>query len=379
MKRSIRKTCTPLPLTALALAGTLLATSAQAQAPASQSNWRLYGVADASLRYLKGVNAANDSSLFMTDGTISQSRWGLTGKEDLGNGLNAIFALEGGYRLNTGLMQRDGRIFNRKAYVGLSGDFGELTMGVQNNPLWELLINGWDPLEVANYPQNEWMPVAFASNGPNGSMNTIKYMKTVNDIRVGLEYIVSDNMSSSRINSGWVASLSYVGQPLGVTVNALQSRDRSAFARTSYQVGFKYDFAPFRLTAGWYNSKDETGGLDRMLGENPLQLPNAPTLQYPNNARKDNAYYAGLVYKVTPPLTLSSAVYYSKGKNVAGVAGKIGEGSRRSYVLLAEYGLSRRTTVYGTVDYTRASGAQRAGLPNNKYQTGMGTGLRHRF
>jgi len=377
MKPCIKKSCALLPLGALALTGALSTTNAQAQS--STPNYTIYGVADASLRYLKGTTADNKSSLFMTDGTISQSRWGFRGKEDLGNGLSTIFSLEGGYRLNTGLMQRDGRIFNRKAFVGLSGDFGELTMGVQNNPLWELLIQGWDPLEVANYPQNEWMPVAFAGNGPNGSMNTIKYIKTANNIRVGLEYIVSDNNSTSRINSGYVASLSYVGQPFGITANVLQSRDRSAYERITYQVGMKYDFAPFRLTAGYYNSKDETGGINRILGENPLQPSNAPTLQYPNTPRKDHAYYAGLVYKVTPPLTLTAATYYSRGKQVAGIAGDAGKGSRRSHVLLAEYGLSRRTTVYGTLDHTRANGAQREGLPNKRYQTGAGTGLRHRF
>jgi|GEM_PF-2333700 len=377
MHPSSKKPCTLLPLAALALTGALSAAPAQAQS--STPNYTLYGVADASIRYLKGTTADNKSSLFMTDGTISQSRWGLRGKEDLGNGLAAVFWLEGGYRLNTGLMQRDGRIFNRRALVGLSGGFGELTMGVQNNPLWELLIRGWDPLEVANYPQNEWMPVAFAGNGPNGSMNTIKYIKTVNDIRVGLEYIVSDNNSTSRINSGYVASLSYVGQPFGITANVLQSRDRSAYERITWHLGMMYDFAPFKLTAGYYNSKDETGGINRILGEDPAQISGAPTLQHPNNARKDNAFYTGLVYKVTPPLTLSAAAYYSRGKNVAGIVGEAGKGSRRSYVLLAEYGLSRRTTVYGTVDYTRATGAQRAGLPNGKDQTGTGVGLRHRF
>jgi len=226
-----------------------------------------------------------------------------------------------------------------------------------------------------------FMPVAFASNGPNASMNTIKYMKTVNNIRVGLEYIVSDNgnpnYTSSRINSGYVASLSYVGQPFGITLNALQSRNVNAYKRTSYQVGIKYDFDPFRFTAGYYHSKDETGGIDNMLGEIPPPPP--VTISSPTTPRKDNAFYAGLVYKVTPPLTLSSAVYYSRGKNVAGVAGDAGKGSRRSYVLLAEYGLSRRTTLYGTVDYTLANGSQRFGLPNRKDQTGSGVGLRHRF
>ncbi len=97
----------------------------------AQSSVTLYGIADTSVRYLTNADSANNNKLSMTNGAISNSRWGVKGTEDLGGGLSAIFRLESGINLQDGTGSDSQRLFNRYAYVGLSSAYGTLTLGRQ--------------------------------------------------------------------------------------------------------------------------------------------------------------------------------------------------------------------------------------------------------
>lgn len=54
-----------------------------------------------------------------------------SGAEDMGDGLKAIFQLEGGFDVDNG----SGRFFNRDSYVGLQGAFGRVRAGLQTSPM----------------------------------------------------------------------------------------------------------------------------------------------------------------------------------------------------------------------------------------------------
>ena len=77
-----------------------LAVLAASGAAMAQSSVSLYGIVDAAYGQVKvtdGVNTAKTTGMF--DGGangIGDSRWGLRGSEDLGNGLKANFNLEQG-------------------------------------------------------------------------------------------------------------------------------------------------------------------------------------------------------------------------------------------------------------------------------------------
>ncbi|MCQ4384094.1 hypothetical protein NO136_19685, partial [Clostridioides difficile] len=57
------------------------------------------------------------SSYSFASGTWSGSRGGLKGKEDLGDGLAAVFQLENGFNIGTGALGQGGREFGRKSVV----------------------------------------------------------------------------------------------------------------------------------------------------------------------------------------------------------------------------------------------------------------------
>ena len=53
----------------------------------AQSSVTLYGIVDQSIRFTNNSNAANDNQVQLTNGAITNSRWGLKGQEDLGGDL----------------------------------------------------------------------------------------------------------------------------------------------------------------------------------------------------------------------------------------------------------------------------------------------------
>ncbi|GGZ01031.1 porin [Pseudoduganella plicata] len=120
----------------------LAMTAAAAQA---QSQVHIYGVADAGLVAEYGTPAG--SSPAIGSGLASGSRLGFKGTEDLGNGLSAVFVLEGGYNIDTGATGQGGLRFGRQAFVGLRGAFGSITVGRQYSPYYRAIRDVADPFE----------------------------------------------------------------------------------------------------------------------------------------------------------------------------------------------------------------------------------------
>lgn len=111
-------------LIAVAVLGACVAGSALA------ANVDVYGRIDTGLSYVhqKIGDQAGTDTLSMDSGLSSASRWGLKGSEDLGNGYQVGFVLEGGFSSDTGELY-DGGIFRREATLRVSGPFGSIYAG----------------------------------------------------------------------------------------------------------------------------------------------------------------------------------------------------------------------------------------------------------
>lgn len=110
----------------LAIAAALSATATMASA----QNVSVYGVIDTGIQQYNNGTSKYTRAL---DQGYTTSRLGFRGTEDLGGGLKAIFNLEG--QLNPSAGQQGAttavanEIFNREAFVGLAGNFGEIRVG----------------------------------------------------------------------------------------------------------------------------------------------------------------------------------------------------------------------------------------------------------
>lgn len=146
----------------------------------------LYGLVDGGIGYTKtkvtqkatkfdGASTTESRNVGMVDGILNGNRWGLKGTEDLGNGTSAIFQLESGFSLGTGVSGQNGRLFGRKAIIGLTGDsWGTLTLGRQYN-VADDVVSGIDPFGTGVL-QAGVVDGAFGDSVSARMDNSIKYM-----------------------------------------------------------------------------------------------------------------------------------------------------------------------------------------------------------
>ena len=121
---------TLVALAALAVTGSAFA--AGHSAPASSVT--LYGRLDGAVVNVDKANAAGQSVTAVGDSTVATSIWGMRGSEDLGGGMRGVFNIEGDVQVTNGNSSAAG-LFRRGAFVGVSGGFGELTVGLRINPV----------------------------------------------------------------------------------------------------------------------------------------------------------------------------------------------------------------------------------------------------
>ncbi|MGF6290379.1 putative porin [Paraburkholderia youngii] len=93
----------------------------------------LYGVIDTSVEI---TDPGSGWVARMDSGAYRGSRVGLHGAEPLGGGNAIVFTLENGFGSTDGSLQVPGSIFNRQAWIGASGGWGELRFGRQYSPIY---------------------------------------------------------------------------------------------------------------------------------------------------------------------------------------------------------------------------------------------------
>jgi len=86
----------------------------------------------------------------------------------------------------------------------------------------------------------------------------------------------------------------------------------------------------------------------------------------------------GLGYQITPALNLGAHYYHTKQ---SGSAGGNSNGKADFIVAVANYVLSKRTSVYTGLDYTKTGGGQDVLIEGNgtRKRSGLTLGLRHTF
>lgn len=173
----------------------------------AQSNITVYGIVDAGIVAERGGAAGSVGKV--TSGVGSVSRLGIRGTEDLGGGLQALFMLESGMKIDSGASDVANAIANRQALVGLnSRTLGLLTLGRQKNPLYKALGEVGDPfgLGYAGTAKN-----LFPLVGSNTrSSNTVAYATPSCQGWSGeLSYSLGEQAGSASAGRQYAAALAY--------------------------------------------------------------------------------------------------------------------------------------------------------------------------
>ncbi|VFR70464.1 outer membrane porin protein precursor [plant metagenome] len=356
-------------MTRTALSFALAGLGLAAGAASAETSVTLYGIADVSIRYVNtsdGATGADGSRVGLANGAISNSRWGLRGSEDLGGGNRAFFRLEQGFNIQDGRASDSGRTFNRLAYLGLDGrELGILTLGRQNTVIQDLMADHFDPLTVGNYNENSWLPAAM---GRVRNDNTLRYANTLGGLAMVASWANGDNWDDRKAGEQMGASLRYtVGQlGLGVAYQHTRAGTDSSSRQRVWNLSASYQFDSAKVFAGYFNGRDETGWVNAVMGGTTTA----------DLERKDNGYFAGVTWQAGGSWTLTGAAYYDRSKNIVVDGDK---GRRYALVGVAEYALSKRTQVYGTVDYNKVSDAAGGEISGRSSVVGAALGMRHIF
>lgn len=339
---------------------------AQAQ---SVDSVQLYGILDVGVRTQTGLNAsfqgAPDNSRIAASGIGPTSRWGLRGTENLGGGLKASFNLESGLNVMTGAQGNATAAFDRAAVLGLSGDWGSLTVGRQNTLVADS-AGSVDPIGLR-----------FAALNPNIQVTSLT------GHRLGIEFgVTGSSGASNRVNQ----SVKYAKSFGAVTGRAFYGfgNAQGTGSRSSTQgLGLDWAQGPWLVTSAYTRFHDTNGRtLDAgNLGAAWRQGDWRLTLNLGHNKGQTSAtatttnriVAAGVNYAVTPQVDLLAGYYHVDRTRT----GLVDDGYGR-FMLFAEYKLSKRTRLFAEFDHTRWRGGYQ-GTGNKGTASGLSLGITHSF
>jgi len=323
-----------------------MAVLAASGAAMAQSNVTLYGIVDVWVGQTSNTTAAGvKTSLSKVDsGGLGGSRWGMSGSEDLGGGLKAIFRLEQGFNADDGTDAVSG--FNRNAYVGLEGGFGTVIVG-----------KTWTAMDDV---------IGASNSGFDSALSATRGVTTVNQGRTST---FTGSYADSPGNTIKYTSPSFGG----VSGSASYSLDETAGVKNdTVDFSLSYGAGPVAANVAYQTRGDFTGTDDLKLtvlnGSYDLGVAKllASYGQVKLAAAKTTEFQIGADFPLSAALTLSVGFAQSK-ENAAGANEK-----RTGYSIAAGYSLSKRTTAY--------AGYRQAEVKNSSEKDSLvAVGIRHAF
>ncbi len=231
----------------------------------AQSNVSLYGMIDLAAGQFQ--NAGDSKTSKVESGGMSTSYFGFQGTEDLGDGLKAMFKLEGFLRNDTGASGRfnGDTMFARNSYVGLQGKLGGVMVGRNTTPLFvsTLIFNalgdsfGYSP----NIRQLFIPTTGLAFFGDTGWNNSVAYSSPNFG---GLSFNLLGNVSegaAGATGNNIGGNVLYFAGPLAATA-AFQQVKNGAFgtpagfkSQDTWQLGASYDLSVAKLYGQYSNVK----------------------------------------------------------------------------------------------------------------------------
>lgn len=330
----------------------LVALAASAATPAfAQSSVTLYGILDAAVQF---ANSGGQTVVREDSSSVAPSRWGLIGTEDLGGGYAAVFKLENGFNVNNGTISGNGALFNREAWVGIRGPFGQVQFGNNYTPLFityvsyslgELNTLGWGNA-ANNYV---FVPSARTANSIRFTSSTLAgltlralYARGANGAG-GQPPSLGDTLSVGlNFRAGnFSADADYLQQRFATT--APLASNSSVGTGRYYLFGASYDFGFIKPAVLYQMHRNATG----------IQSSLSSAYATPNH---DFYEVNALIRNVAGGTILASVGQYWLRSG--------GDGHASSFALRYDYRLSKRTGIYAGIATVRNHGSAAFSVSN---------------
>jgi len=228
----------------------------------------VYGVMQVAVENVDSDNAAREDAWQVNS---RQSRWGIKGSEDLGNGLSAVYKIEFQVDLdgNSGLTNGTDRAAgesDRNQYVGLSHkDYGTLLLGRHDSPI-KMLTIGRDQF---NTKLGDWNEVQGQSGvdtmegpGANRYNDAILYKSPKFNGFEAVAMITPGNDDTKANDADGISDglTSIGGRYVNGPIYAALAWEERDFGNNdeeeSWRALINYDIAGFRLGAMYHDQED---------------------------------------------------------------------------------------------------------------------------
>lgn len=335
----------------------------------------MYGVVDASLRYVDDVGGKSQAAV--TAGDQMPNRLGFRGTEDLGDGMRANFVLESGFNIDTGQSGQGGLLFGRQALVGLGRGAHTVTLGRQYDAMFGLgefyavpygagslawSAGGLD--RVAGERLDNSVKYAFKDGGLTVDLMTA-FGEVPGDTTAGralsggFKYRTGGwivGASATRVNNRTISPYAVLGISRFLNVATANAAGAAVPITTDHitnlGLGVSYDFGVARLLALTTQTAFETASASQTL----------------------RSYHVAANVPFSGGLTGTLGYTY---QHTDGMNGNI-------FMSALNYYLSKRTDIYALAVHQRNSGDNKAVLftvpvSGDRMQTAVALGVRHKF
>lgn len=220
-----------------------------ASAQTAASAVTVYGIVDAcAARVDLGATTLNA----LGGGCSYGSRLGFRGSEDLGGGQRAYFTLESGFGIDTGALGQGGRMFGRKALVGLAGAWGAVEAGRDYAPAF-YIVQPVDPMALGVGSASSTVWTGAASTGASRVDNAINYLSpSWAGVSLRLQFAPGEQAAPAPGRSRDVLGLNLLYRSGSTLIGASHARvsnatDTADDRATTFSA--RHDFGGFSLAA----------------------------------------------------------------------------------------------------------------------------------
>ena len=272
-----------------------LAALAAVGAASAQSSVTLYGIADISAGVVEVDGVSRETGF--NKANLQQSRVGIKGSEDLGNGLKAVFNYEHGFDSADGSFAGGEA---RRAVVGLQGGFGSVLLGRDELPYYRLTrdtsadsISDFSTTNLVGEKRTNGIHYAgnFAGVGVSAAVGY--------DRRDNIGAGATDEQSTT-----YGLGLSYSTGPFMVGIAGEQLKEESGSPmvtdkkHTNYGIGGTYDFTAAKLYANYLVSDKDQAGSDDKEANIGVKVPFGAASFVAEAGWNDGEGYDGYDYNV---------------------------------------------------------------------------------
>ena len=309
-----------------------------AGAASAQSSVTLSGSIDAGI---KRVGTATGSDWSLGGSQSGYNAFTISGREDLGGGMSAFFAMNHRFAVNSGAVNSQTGVFWRNIWVGLAGGFGDVRLGRILMPLQDM-NGGFDP----------FLTGTVGTTHTGGMAATIRAHSAI--------YYRSPSIGGLKVEAAIAAG---EGQLQGETANNFGQQGPTAFptATSERPTGFnvRYAAGPLNVGAAWDKNAADLkttgfyGSYDFGAFKLLAQYEDGDDFRGGTVKEESKNLSVGVTAPFGPVLVRAGFVRVNSNLNTCanGGAGTKGcDGSK--FGIGGDYNLSKRTNLYSTIGKT---------------------------